>query len=66
MYMILRFAREKNNTSMQDPILERNVPNIVFLQNQRLLKEILKQKFKDEKMMKEVLVNRAQNNEHMF
>ena len=44
MYLILMFARENKNAEITDPILERRVPNIVFLQNQKLLKEALKEK----------------------
>ena len=33
MYLIVMFARENKNAESMDPILEKRVPNIVYLQN---------------------------------
>ena len=64
--MISRFAVENKNAEVKDPILGKNVPNLVFLQNQKLLKEALKDKLELDKYEKENLVLQAQKTEYMY
>ena len=42
LFLIVKFAKEEKNAEAEDPILGKSVPNVVFLQNQKLLKEALK------------------------
>ena len=42
LYMTYRFAKSEKNAKTNDPILGKKVPTIVFLQNQRLIKRIMK------------------------
>ena len=49
LYLVVSFAKENKTTETKDPILGRKVPNIVFLQNQRLLKELVKEKLENDK-----------------
>ena len=49
LYLVVSFAKENKTTETKDPILGRKVPSIVFLQNQRLLKELVKEKLENDK-----------------
>ena len=51
---------------MQDEILGRDVPSIVFLQNKKLMKEMLQDGFANDKQRKEELMRRAQMNEFIY
>ena len=64
--MISRFAVENKNAEVKDPILGKNVPNLVFLQNQKLLKEALKDKLELDKREKKNLILQAQKTEYMY
>ena len=48
LYLISRFAQENKKVEARDPILKKRVPNIVFLQNQKLLSEAMKDKLDDD------------------
>ena len=64
-YLIRRFAVENKNAEVRDPILGKEVPNLVFLQNQKLLKEALKDKLELDKREKKNLILQAQKTEYM-
>ena len=67
LYLVIRFARENSDAkSKDDPILGKKVPSIVFLRNQQLLKEVLKEKIEDEQRLKETLKYQAELNEYMY
>ena len=56
LYLVAKFARENHGAkSKQDPILGKRVPSMVFLRNQRLLKEVLREKIEDGERVKEAL-----------
>ena len=65
LYLIGRFAKENKNAEIRDPILGHMVPNFVFLQNQKLLKEALKDKLELDDSQKSALLLHAQSTEYM-
>ena len=64
--MIIRFTKVERQAQVKDRILNKKVPNFVYLQNQRLTKEMMKQKLSDDKMIRQELIRRAQVNEYIF
>ena len=44
LYLIAKFAKENKYAETFDPILNKQVPNIVFLQNKKLVQDWLKAK----------------------
>lgn len=42
LYLIMVFTRERQNLEMTDTVLGKKVPSIVFIQNQKLLKDTIK------------------------
>ncbi len=51
---------------VKDPVLGRKVPNIVLLQNQKLLCEALNDKLDNDKLLQENIRVQAQINEFMY
>ena len=41
MYLIIRFSRERLNESKKDPCLGKKVPIIVYIQNQKMIKQVV-------------------------
>ena len=66
LYLVCRFAKENKNVEARDPILRKRVPNIVFLQNQKLLAEAMRGQLEYNEEVKEELVARAQFNEYFY
>ena len=63
LYLIVRLMKYNSNGKAYDPILKRNVPLIVVLQNQKLLKETLVNSIQREKEISQEIFSRAQLNE---
>ena len=59
LFLVVRFARENKNTESKDPVLDRIVPSIVSLRNQKLLKQAMKERFEDIDKAKEFLRQKA-------
>ena len=56
-YLIRRFTRERQDTKIDDAVLEKKVPIIVFIQNKNLLKAAVKNELEMDKEQKEKLKN---------
>ena len=54
-YLIRRFTRERQDTKIDDAVLEKKVPIIVFIQNKNLLKAAVKNELEMDKEQKEKL-----------
>ena len=65
MYLISKFARESKRAEQYDPLLHRHVPNIVFLQNQKLLQNWVRQKLHYDQEEKNELLRRAERTEYL-
>ena len=68
LYLIQRFIKQSTSASVsvKDPILDRDVPNIVLLQNQKLVSEAVKDKLQSDQDRKDQLRLRAQMNDFMY
>ena len=66
LYLVIKFAMESARTETKDLILEKKVPHIVFLQNQKLMTDLLKDKLENDKEAKESLKQKAELNEYMY
>ena len=65
-YLITRFARENKDVEVHDDILERTVPNIVFILNQRHMKEIMHRKIQNDNERQKMLILQSQVNEQYY
>ena len=59
MYLINRFSKERPNTEVEDDILDKKVPVIVFIQNKKLLKDAVKNELEMDKGEREKLKAQA-------
>ena len=66
LYLITRFAKENNDVDVHDDILEKTVPNIVFILNQRHMKEIMHHSIENDNERRKLLILQAQVNEQFY
>ena len=59
LYLITRFAKENNDVDVHDDILEKTVPNIVFILNQRHMKEIMHHTIENDNERRKLLILQA-------
>ena len=65
-YLITRFARVNKDAQVHDDILKRTVPSIVFILNQRHMKEIMHHAIENDNERQKLLILQAQVNEHYY
>ena len=66
LYLLTRFASESSGAQMQDVMLGKKVPCFVFIMNQRLLAEAIKNQTALDRKAKERLRQQAQANEYLY
>ena len=66
MYLIIKFSADKLVEERQDPCLGRNVPVIVYIQNQKLIKDAVKNELTMNAQKKKAIIAQAQRNEYMY
>ena len=66
LYLITRFASENKDVEVHDDILKRTVPNIVFILNQRHMKEIMHRKIENDNERQKMLILQSQVNEQYY
>ena len=59
LYLITRFASENKDVEVHDDILKRTVPNIVFILNQRHMKEIMHHTIENDNERRKLLILQA-------
>ena len=64
--LIIIFTRETQSVEIEDKVLGRKVPSIVFLQNSKLLKDAEKNEMANTALAKRSMHAQAQMNEYLF
>ena len=59
MYLIIKFSADKLVEERQDPCLGRNVPVIVYIQNQKLIKDAVKNELTMNAQKKKAIIAQA-------